>query len=280
MFDRSAKLAIMMLSYNTGESHRREWRGSLMSKYAEQYFRKVTSMFEQTLSESSEAIGRAAALMGAAIVADELIHVIGTGGHSNLGAEEMFWRAGGLVPVDALLDPGTSLMHGALRSNKVERTGGYAKAVLDSYNIVDGVLVIVNAYGINTMTIEVALEAKQRSVPTIGVTSRAFGENVPPGHKARHPSGKNLCDIVDVFVDSHMPYGDALVDFEGLGQRVAPSSTLANCFTVNLLVVETVKYLLDRGFEPPLWQSANVPGGEEANEKYQRKYGGRIKHLA
>ncbi len=244
-----------MLSYNTGESHRREWRGSLMSKYAEQYFRKVTSMFEQTLSESSEAIGRAAALMGAAIVADELIHVIGT-------------------------DPGTSLMHGALRSNKVERTGGYAKAVLDSYNIVDGVLVIVNAYGINTMTIEVALEAKQRSVPTIGVTSRAFGENVPPGHKARHPSGENLCDIVDVFVDSHMPYGDALVDFEGLGQRVAPSSTLANCFTVNLLVVETVKYLLDRGFEPPLWQSANVPGGEEANEKYQRKYGGRIKHLA
>ncbi len=250
-----------------------------MSKYAEQYFKKITSMFEQTVSGSSGAIEKAAALMGEAIAADKLVHVIGTGGHSNLGAEEMFWRAGGLVHVDALLDPGTSLMHGAVRSNKVERTGGYAKAVLDAYNIVDGVLIIVNAYGINTMTIEAAIEAKARSIPTIGVTSRAFGEKVPQGHKARHPSGRNLCDIVDVFVDSHMPYGDALVEFEGLDQKVAPSSTLANCFAVNLLVVETVKYLLDRGFAPPLWQSANLPGGEEANEKYQRKFGGRIKHL-
>jgi uncharacterized phosphosugar-binding protein len=250
-----------------------------MSTYTEQYFRKITSLFERIVAESAEAIERAAALMGESIMADELIHVIGTGGHSNLGAEEMFWRAGGLVPIDALLDPGTSLMHGAIRSNKVERTSGYAKAVLDSYNIENGVLIIVNAYGINTMTIEVAIEAKARSIPTIGVTSRSFGEKVPAGHKARHPSGRNLFDIVDVFVDSHMPYGDALVDFEGLEQRVAPSSTLVNCFTVNLLVVETVKYLLDRGFKPPLWQSANLPGGEEANERYQKKYGGRIKHL-
>ena len=31
-------MAIMMLSYNTGDSHCREWE--FMSKYAEQYFRK------------------------------------------------------------------------------------------------------------------------------------------------------------------------------------------------------------------------------------------------
>lgn len=250
-----------------------------MSKYTEQYFRKIASLFEQTISDGSGAIEKAAALMGEAIIAGSLIHVIGTGGHSNIGAEEMFWRAGGLVPVDALLDPGTSLMHGAVRSNHVERTSGYAKSVLDSYRVIDGVLIIVNAYGINAMTIEAALEAKARGIPTIGVTSRAFGENVPSGHKARHPSGQNLCDIVDVFMDTHMPYGDALVEFEGLGQKVAPSSTLVNCFAVNLLVIETVRYLIERGFEPPLWQSANVPGGEEANERYQEKFGGRIKHL-
>ena len=158
------------------------------------------------------------------------------------------------APLDRYL-----LLHSALRSNKVERTGGYAKAVLDSITSSTAYRRIRSVQYHDT---EVALEEKKSRR-----SSRAFGENVPPGHKARHPSGENLCDIVDVFVDSHMPYGDALVDFEGLGQRVAPSSTLANCFTVNLLVVETVKYLLDRGFEPPLWQSANVPGGEEANEK-------------
>jgi len=35
--------------------------------------------------------------------------------------------------VNPLLDAGTNLIHGALRSTFVERTPGYAKAVLDAY---------------------------------------------------------------------------------------------------------------------------------------------------
>jgi Uncharacterized protein containing SIS (Sugar ISomerase) phosphosugar binding domain len=251
-----------------------------MSSYTIQYFDKISEIFGSILRESDASIGEAAGLMASAIMEDKLVHVLGTGGHSNIGAYEMFWRAGGLVPIDAILDPGTSLNDGALRSNYVERLCGYAKAVLDAYRVVDGVLIIVNAYGINSMSIEAALEAKERGVKTIGVTSTSFADAVPKGHRARHPSGKSLHEIVDVFVDSHMPYGDALVEFEGLGQKVAPSSTLVNCFTVNLLVVETVRMLLERGFAPPLWQSANVPGGDEANREYQEKYRGRIKHLA
>ena len=67
--------------------------------------------------------------------------------------------------------------------------------------------------------------------------------------------------------------------FDGLEQKVAASSTLANCFTVNLLVVETVRYLLEHGFKPPLWQRANTPGGDKANAGYQEAYIGRIRHL-
>lgn len=250
-----------------------------MSIHTEQYRQSVSAMFAEIAADPRGSIPRAADLMASAIMADKLIHVIGTGGHSNLGAEEMFWRAGGLVPVNAILDPGTMLMFGAVRSNVVERTPGYARAVLDAYKVEDGVLIIVNAYGINAMTIDVALEAARRKIPSIGVTSRSFGDKVPAGHKARHPGGKNLHELVDVWVDSCMPYGDAIVEFEGLDQRVAPSSTLANCFTVNLLVVETVRLLLERGFAPPLWRSANLPGGEEANQSYQQAFGPRIKHL-
>lgn len=250
-----------------------------MSSHTKHYWQSVSAMFAEIAADPRGAIPRAADLMASAIMTDRLIHVIGTGGHSNLGAEEMFWRAGGLVPVNAILDPGTMLMFGAVRSNVVERTPGYAKTVLDAYKVHDGVLIIVNAYGINAMTIDTALEAARRNIPSIGVTSRSFGDKVPAGHKARHPSGKNLHELVDVWVDSCMPYGDALVEFEGLDQRVAPSSTLANCFTVNLLVVETVRLLLERGFAPPLWRSANLPGGEEANRSYQEAFGPRIKHL-
>jgi uncharacterized phosphosugar-binding protein len=76
-----------------------------------------------------------------------------------------------------------------------------------------------------------------------------------------------------------MPYGDAIVEFDGMEQKVGPSSTLANCFTVNLLVIETVKKLKENNFNPPLWSSANVPGGDQLNKKYEEKYKLRIKHL-
>jgi hypothetical protein len=150
---------------------------------------------------------------------------------------------------------------------------------IDSYRINDGVLIVVNAYGINPFTIDSALEGKRRGIPTIGVTSTSFAEKVPRDHQARHKSGESLHEIVDVFVDCHLPYGDAAVKFENLEQKVAPTATLANTFTVNLLVVETVSILLDKGFTPPLWKSANVPGGDESNLKYENEFGGRIKHL-
>jgi uncharacterized phosphosugar-binding protein len=250
-----------------------------VSKYAQQYYNAVEKIFKGVLEDEKDSIAAAAKLMSEAIKNENLVHVIGPGGHSNMGAYEMFWRAGGLVPINAILDPGTDLTHGAKRSNHIERLPGYIKAVFDSYRISDGVLIIVNAYGINSMTIDSALEAKKRGIPTIGVTSTSFATKVPKDHPARHPSGKNLHEIVDVFVDCHMPYGDAIVQFEGLEQQVAPSSTLSNTFTVNLLLIETVKQLIEMGIDPPLWKSANLPGGDQSNAKYESKYGPMIKHL-
>lgn len=218
--------------------------------------------------------------MSEAVLADKLIHVIGTGGHSNMGVMEVFWRAGGLVPIDALLDPGTDLAHGAKHSNIMERTLGYGKSVLDSYNLKEGeVLVIVNAYGINTMTIEVALESKKRGLKTIGVSSTTFASSIPKDHPARHPSGKNLYEIVDVFVDNHMPLGDAVVEFGNLKQKVAPVSTLCNSFTLNLMVIKTVEKVLEKGVIPPIWVSSNLPGGDEANRDFEEKYAVRIRQL-
>ncbi|MCS7176000.1 sugar isomerase domain-containing protein, partial [Pseudothermotoga sp.] len=214
-----------------------------------------------------------------AIEKDQLVHVIGPGGHSNMGAEELFYRAGGLVPVNAILDPGTLLAMGARRSTIVERTPGYGVSVLNAYNVKDGVLIIVNAYGINAMCIDVALEAKRRSVPTIGVTSREFASKVPADHPARHPTKFNLCDVVDVHIDNHMPYGDAVIEVGEIGKKIGPVSTLLNLFVLNLLVIRTVEILVSKGIEAPIWTSANVPGGDKANQMYFEKYSGRIKLL-
>lgn len=245
----------------------------------EMYWRKVISLYETIVKEESNSIAKAAELLASAIEKDQLIHVIGPGGHSNMGAEEMFYRAGGLVPVNAILDPGTILAMGARRSTIIERTPGYGVSVLNAYNVNDGAMVIVNAYGINAMCIDVALESKRRGVPTVGITSREFAEKTPPDHPARHSSKANLCDVVDVHVDCHMPFGDAVVYVEEIGKSIGPVSTLVNLFTLNLIVVKTVELLTNKQVEVPIWTSANIPGGDEANKAYLEKYMPRIKLL-
>ena len=40
-----------------------------------------------------------------------------------------------------------------------------------------------------------------------------------------------------------------------------------------------VKQCIDRGITPPVWSSANTPGGDEKNAKYLEKYKPRIKML-
>lgn len=250
-----------------------------MLEYMMAYKDTVVKLFEEILEQEKGSIEKAADLLMEAITEDRLIHVIGPGGHSNIGAYEMFYRAGGLVPVNAVLDPGTLLSMGARRSTIIERTPGYGKAVLEAFEVNDGVLIIVNAYGINAMCIDVALEARKRGVPTIGITSRAFAEKVPADHPARHPTKKNLFEVVDVLVDCHVPFGDAVVSIDNFQQKIAPVSTLLNCFVLNLIVIKTVEKLVAAGITPPVWVSANVPGGDEANKKYIEKYKGRIRLL-
>ncbi len=232
----------------------------------------VMGLLETIEREEKTNIDKAAELMAETIKDGKLIHAIGPGGHSNIGALEMFCRAGGLVCVNAILDPGTMSNFGARRSCVIERTPGYGIAVLEAYNVVDGILIIVNAYGINSMTIDVALEARRRGLPTIGVTSREFSEGIPSDHPARHPSRKNLCDNVDIHVDCHMPYGDAVVAFEGLKPKVGPVSTIVNAFAIHLMVIRTAERLLAEGIMPPILASANIPGGDEYNSKLREKY--------
>jgi len=251
--------------------------------------KNLTTFYKDTIidilnkiSEEIEMIQKAAKVVAESIAREEPVHVIGPGGHSNMAAEEVLWRAGGLAPMNAILDAGTNLIHGAKRSNIIERTPGYAIKVLDAYRVgkkPGEVIIIVNAYGINSMCIDTVLEAKRRKMITIGITSKSFADVVPKDHPSRHPTGKNLYQEVDYFLNCHLPYGDAVIEVEGCSQKIGPTSTFCNAFTINLLMAETVKKLVVIGIEPPVWMSANLPGGDEKNRKLEEKYIPLIKHL-
>ncbi|MGE5552208.1 MAG: sugar isomerase domain-containing protein [Bacteroidota bacterium] len=251
-----------------------------MSKTSKAYLETIIALLTAIEEEERDSIDHAAAILAQKAAEDRLINVIGPGGHSNMAVEEVFWRAGGLANVNAILDPGTNLIHGAKRSMSVERTPGYAPTVLEAYGVNAGdVLVIVNAYGINAMTIDCALEAKKKGIATIGVTSTSFARTVPAGAPARHPSGRNLYELVDVFIDNHLPLGDAVIEIEGMRPKMGATSTYVNSFAVNLLMMRTAEKLIAMGIRPPVWTSGNLPEGDKLNQEYWDRFGPRVKLL-
>lgn len=250
------------------------------SSITQEYLEKIERHLELIQKEESEHIEQAARMFVEQIQSDRLIFAYGPGGHSNLASQEIFFRAGGLFHVSAILDEGTLISGGALRSMAIERLPGYAKIVLDDYGLKKGdLLVIINAYGINAATIDAALEAKKRGVRTIGVTSVRHAKATPADHPARHPSKKNLYEVVDLTVDSKVEVGDAVLRVKGLNQPICAMSTFANAFVVNSIVAQTVKILVGQGITPPLWASGNQAGGDEMNNRYISRFKGRIKKL-
>ena len=86
-----------------------------MSDLSASYLDKITALMKEIRRTESEAVTHAAHVLADQIAADRLVHVYGPGGHSNLASQEIFFRAGGLMHVSAILDEGTLLSWGALR---------------------------------------------------------------------------------------------------------------------------------------------------------------------
>jgi uncharacterized phosphosugar-binding protein len=244
------------------------------------YLDQVQTLMRAIVTEEANVLDQAAEKLAAQVSADRLIHVFGPGGHSNLASQEIFFRAGGLMHVSAILDEGTLLSNGALRSMAIERTPGYGRVVIADRDLgPTDLLILVNAYGINAALIDAALEAKRRGCFVIGVSSRRHASQTSADHPARHPTRQNLHDIVDIAIDTKVPVGDALMHLPGLGEPIAACSTFANSIALNALVIQTVAKLLERGIEPPVWRSGNAPGGDKANARFIAAFRGRVRAL-
>jgi len=251
-----------------------------MNRLMNEYYNAVMKIFNLIKENEQDNIRKAAEKLANRIRDKELIYVVGTGAHSTIIAEEMFYRAGSLQPINSMLDAGVILNQGAIHSTLIERTNNYAISLLNYYGVgKDDVIIIVNVNGINAMTIETALESKKRGATVIGVTSIDFANRVPDNTPSRHFSNNNLHEIVDIVLNLHVPVGDALLEVPGIPVKVGPSSTLAAALCVNMLIVTTIEILLEWGITPPIWMSANIPGGDEYNKKFIESNLGIIKHL-
>ena len=201
------------------------------------YLDKVSGILKAITENEEGNITRTAEHAAKMIEEDRLIHVFGTGGHSIMGAMEVFWRAGGLANINPLFPAGISLIDS---HPNIERTTGLARNVLKFYGVKEGdLLIIVNVNGINAITIDAAVFGKELGATVVAITSPAFAKSVPPNTPARHPSNKNLHDLADIVIDVHVPAGDAVLSIGSLPQKVGATSTFAVCYTANSIIAKT-----------------------------------------
>ncbi|RNI25208.1 sugar isomerase domain-containing protein [Flexivirga caeni] len=202
-----------------------------------------------------------------------IVHVFGTG-HSEAFAMEIAGRAGGLIPTNKIALRDLVLRGDAdrsmLGSSLLERDPQIAEKLWALVPATPGdVIVIASNSGVNGSIVGFALEAKRHGYPVIAVTSLEHTAAVEP----KHPSGKRLSEIADVVIDNLAPYGDTTLEVDGVGCGAVSSLTAA--FIAQLLTIGTIARLQQSG-EPPVYISANVPGGHERNQKLEDVYGDRL----
>jgi uncharacterized phosphosugar-binding protein len=245
-----------------------------------EYYQYISTRMLKILEEEMGNIDKAAEVISESLKnPDNLLHIFGTGGHSTMSATEIFDRAGGLAQIDPIFFSGICLENGARKAG-IERVPGIAPIIMDSHTFNKGeVLIIASQVGINSLTIDAAQYGKEKNLFVIGLESRELCAKVPRDCVARHPSGKNLHDIADLTIDTKVPYGDGIIEIEGAMQKIGPVSNILMFYLLQMVIIRIVEKLIEKGANPPIWKSGNIPGGDESNALLEEKYARLVKAL-
>ncbi|MGW3284653.1 sugar isomerase domain-containing protein [Streptomyces sp. NPDC001002] len=252
---------------------------SVESVSAEGFAREGLAVLQDLTRSARDEVTRAAELIADCVRGDGVIQAFGTG-HSQAMVLELAGRAGGLVPTNRLSIADLVLYGGedpsVLDDPLLERRAGVAERI---YRLADprpqDLFVVISNSGVNNVIVETALRAKEQGHRLLAITSLAHTRAVPAGHA----SGKKLADLADVVLDNRAPRGDALLELPG-GGAVCALSTLTGVMLIQMTIAEASRQLLATGDRPPVYVSANVPGGFEGNLELEKRYEGRIRRTA
>ncbi|GGR49793.1 UPF0309 protein [Nocardioides luteus] len=242
-----------------------------------------TRLSQLQSSAQSGGLDEAVEVMVDSIRNDGVLQAFGTG-HSQAFAMEIAGRAGGLIPTHAIALRDTVLKGDRpasdLEGGLLERDDNIADEVwgLHEFHPADVFLIASNS-GVNGSIVGIALRAKQEGHKVIAVTSLEHTNAVAP----KHPSGKRLAEIADVVIDNLAPFGDATVplgDQADDGVLAGAVSSITAAYIAQLLTLGTAERIRTAGGTPPLYLSANIPGGDEHNDALKARYGERIGSMA
>lgn len=212
-------------------------------------------------------------VMATTIINDGMIHVVGCG-HSQMFAYEMFYRAGGLAQINAILPPALALYPYAPMSTFSERQHGLAAIALNGEKDIRAgdVLIVVSTSGRNAAPVDFALEGKKRGLTVIGLTSSEFSNSV----SSRHESGKKLIDVCDYVLDMGGVPGDAIIPVPNQDFNTGSISSIIGFSLLNTMIGECIQEIVNRGGKPDIWTSVNAKNAAEINAANLVKYKDRV----
>ena len=235
-------------------------------KASTKYYQRVTEIMAEVFDKEADGIEQAAGIIAEANRTK----------HSVI-ALELFYRTGGMVTVNPVRAPGMMLeLSPPTMTSELERLPGYGNIIFNNMKAKAGdVLIIHSVSGRNAVTVDMAQAARGAGLTVIVITNM----NTTKAVKSRHPSGKKLCDFASVLIDNHGDLGDAAVELEGFPQKVSASSTVVGAAILNAVTARACELLIESGFEPPVFMSGNIDGGDEHNKKVMAEYADNIFYL-
>jgi uncharacterized phosphosugar-binding protein len=165
-----------------------------MSDMPKRYLQTVVDRLSQVMNTQTDAIGEAARACAQSILNDKLVFTFGTG-HGSFAAMEMYPRTGTVTGFRPIVESSMISFHrvlgdaGARQYRFIHSQEGYGKAIFDSHQTDPGDTMLMFSHsGINAVTLDIAVAAKEKGMKLIGVTSMPHSSSVP----SRHSSGKRL----------------------------------------------------------------------------------------
>jgi len=191
-------------------------------------------------------------------------------------AQELFYRAGGLVKLQPILKPELMLHVSASESTQLERDADRAAPLLEKYGVSAGdLLLIISNSGRNPLIVELAMQAKARGTTLVALTSLQHSM----GGSSRHASGQRLCEIAHIVLDNLGTPGDACISYDGFAGMAAATSTVVGAALLQASVAQAIQVMLDNGATPEVFASSNIDQGDAINQAYLDKYKKEILYL-
>lgn len=213
--------------------------------------------------------------------ADLVVHALTHGGavfcaavgHGN--EQDFLNRAGGLAALQpfqfafTLNDPVAECLRNRPRPEPVESDLERVRMAVRAGNLRPGdVLLVGSVSGRNRTPVELALACRDAGVKVVGLTSLAYTGQV----ESLHPSGRKLCEVVDVVIDNGAPYGDAAVAIPGYEIKLLPVSGVAMTVIGWMIWGRVMEKMAAAGTPASVFMSINGEGGKEFYDRSRAEY--------